>query len=64
MGAHTPLQLECAEASSRQCGAQFELNATHSPGCGKKDGVRQGEGLTGSSGWVRWSGGGGGLEGS
>ncbi|KAJ7733005.1 hypothetical protein B0H16DRAFT_1696277 [Mycena metata] len=51
VGAHTPLQLKCAEASSRQCGAQFELNTMHTPGCGKKDRVRQGEGLTGSSGW-------------
>ncbi|KAJ7725709.1 hypothetical protein B0H16DRAFT_1471737 [Mycena metata] len=64
VGAHRPLQLKCAEASSRQCGAQFELNTMHTPGCGKKDRVRQGEGLTGSSGWVRWSGGGGGLEGN
>ncbi|KAJ7727626.1 hypothetical protein B0H16DRAFT_1697702 [Mycena metata] len=59
VGAHTPLQLKCAEAGSRQCGAQFELNTMHTPGCGKKDRVRQGEGLTGSSGWVRWLGGGG-----
>ncbi|KAJ7691380.1 hypothetical protein B0H16DRAFT_1707523 [Mycena metata] len=47
VGAHRPLQLKCAEASSRQCGAQFELNTMHTPGCGKKDRVRQGEGLTG-----------------